>query len=214
MDNKQINTVPIPTTFSQLPLSKGKLIMGLPTSGITEAEYYTNCYAILTDQDFEQLTIGEALIVKQQINDLLSSGEDSKINYEYDLAGHKYFLEYDLSRCSFGMYVDLERIMEQSQNNIWNNIEQLIACVIRPIQPSEKEKKRFNFLKRKPKVEISNYELEDYDFISRMQRQKIILENMNTQDAINILLFFCLIGNSFLQILFTSTQQVMESNQS
>lgn len=194
----------LPKSWKEVSLIKGKQLFSLPSTGLTDSEYITSVYAILTGEDLEKLDLVTATEVKSQIADLLGSQTDA-MKYSFNINGEEYYVEYDLTRVSFGQFIDIERIIEQSEGNIWNNIEQLISCLVRKKKIEEiKRKTKFNFWKKKDQVEVMNYELEDYDFGSMLNRSKLFEKNMSVDDVQSVLLFFSLIGINYINQISTT----------
>lgn len=191
-------------TWSDISLEKGKQIMLLHT-GLTENQYISSVYGILTDgKDYKQIPIDEVSKVDEKILKIISSDIESKeLKLEY--CSGKYYLEYDLSRIPWGMFIDLEILIQQSENNIYNNIEQIIACLVR--ERKHENKKRFRLFKVKEGNTIINYELEEYDSIKRKNRAEEILKEMNMVEVNTIMVFFCKIGINYIRTTLDYSQQ-------
>ena len=93
---------------------------------------------------------------------------------------------------NFGLYIDLTTIIKESNGNVWENIEQLLACIIKEKKQKGKKKKGnfFSKYRKSSNIEIMNYELEDYDFVERLKRAKEFLSGLNVKQAIGALSFF------------------------
>lgn len=191
----------IPKNWNELTLEKGKQLLLLDTTGLTESDYYTQAYYILAEEDLEKKEMMDVSKVKEEINTLLSMPLPNNLEYKFTINNEEYYLEYDLTRITWAEFMDIEMIMERNKDSIMENIEQILAILIRkkktPIQKKRSWKWSFTKSKRE-EVEILNYELEDYDFNSRLERAKIFLKGINMSQVMGFILFFYLIEMNFL----------------
>lgn len=209
--------IEIPKNWNELTLQKGKSLLLLDTTGLTESDYYTQAYYILTEKELEGKQLADVSKIKEEINSLLSTPLPQKLEYKYTIQGEEYFLEYDLTRITWAEFMDIEMIMEKNKNSIMENIEQILAILIRkkktPIQ--KKKKFKWNFIKyKREEVEILNYELEDYDFNSRLERARLFLKGINMSQVMSLILFFYLIEMNYLiQIKRYSQETIQQSKE-
>lgn len=185
----------IPESWAEVSLYQGKQIFTLRT-GLTETQYLASVYEILTGEDYSKVEIQQIESINSSIYSLLSK-EIPKKELKLEYLNGKYYLEYDLSRIPWGLFVDLEMLVEQSGGNIYKNIEQILACIIRE---REEEKKTFiDRFKIKKKVEVIFYELKEYDSIERRKRAEELLKGLNMEEVNTIMLFFYHIGIQYIK---------------
>ena len=189
----------IPQNWSEVTLRQGKGIFGLST-GLTENEYLKECYLVLTNNDLDKLPIEQVGKVKQEISTLLSTPITADMDYKFTIQGEDYYLEYDLNRISMLHFKEIEKSIELG---VWQNVEYIISSVIRK-KKSIQHKKKYTFFNKKPKVEVINYELEEFSIEDSTLRANILLDHLPFDRAQGVITFFLTIGLTYIKILTTS----------
>ena len=207
-------------SWNDISVRQGKKIFSIDQTGFTESVYIKKiCQIVYPEFDIEQLHLDEFEVYKQSVLLLLAEiPSEQDLKYEFQIGNVNYGLDYDLTQMTLGQFIDLEMLFEQNEGQVWINIEQIIACVVRPINPvcvktsdnkfSIFNSKRYKLIKEKESELINNrIKLEEYDSVSRLKRAEKILDEMTIGQVYPIILFFCAIGADFTNNLISSLQE-------
>jgi hypothetical protein len=214
------------TKWKDLTLRQTKSLMLLNT----ESEiFYNDAIKIVYDLNVDELEFSDFVHYKELINELFqdevltTNVDESQIQREYIIDGEKYYFQYNLSTNKGKMFLDLTKLLSEANENLYINIEQVMAVLIRPIDLKERKTNKFkinsllNGKREKIEVEIDDIELEDYNYTTRIKRAELFLDKLNGEDAIKFQFFFTLFGlKYFLNILsFLNLQkgEVLKTNE-
>lgn len=198
--------------WDNVTLAQAKQIFIMQSeTGHTDAYLYSQFGKILG------LDKTDSTKAKKEIDELLDSDISNEIT-DYTFCDGRYGFQYDFaSGMWWGQYLGIEMSCE-NVDNIWYNIEQILAVIIRPIVKPEIVKPSFSdkiksLSKRERKIKelesnlLNNqYKIEDYDI---MQRDRTAIDLLTVPySKIRPVVFFCLrIGEEYTISSITTLQE-------
>lgn len=199
------------TSWSNITLRQGKNIFLINNSGLTDNEYIKQVAEEIYKKDFTNLQIEDFAPYRESTVSLLSSlPKETDLKYTFNIIGQDFGLEYDLTRTCLGAFIDLEMLFENNGGNVWTNIEQVLACIIRPlttkaetkngllagILPTTKRKQKIQEIERS--LLQNKFQIDDYNSETTKARADLFLDHLTIADVYSIILFFCGIGTVYI----------------
>lgn len=189
-------------------------------------EKSVNVISCLIDSDditIRQLDMSQFNILVQQCAWAISTEPKKNIPEVIIINDKEYMFDPDLNNMSFGMWIDLNMFLKKSASNIWSNMHQIIACLIRPVKNKIPKYPNWyidwkNRINRMSKINEEfkqeyKYEIEEYETESRNQRAELFDKELNLDIAYPVSLFFYHFAAEFLDRLKDYSQEEIPTPQ-